>query len=75
MKRLLIYIILSVAFICAGATDFADETLHYKVMFKWGLINKQAGTVAITLANRPEQYVGQLTAKSEIGRASCRERV
>ena len=52
------------ACLTAVAANFADETLHYKVMFKWGLINKQAGTVAINLTNTPDQYVGRLTAKS-----------
>ncbi len=47
-----------------AAVDFADETLHYKVMFKWGLINKQAGTVAIRLDNQPDKYVSRLTAAS-----------
>lgn len=35
----------------AAASDKAQagpETLNYKVMYKWGLINKQAGTVRIT---------------------------
>ncbi len=64
MKRFLTYLTLLAACLTAVAANFADETLHYKVMFKWGLINKQAGTVAINLTNTPDQYVGRLTAKS-----------
>ena len=60
MKRFLTYLTLLAACLTAVAANFADETLHYKVMFKWGLINKQAGTVAINLTNTPDQYVGRL---------------
>ena len=44
---------------------FENETLNYKVMFKWGLINKQAGRATLTLRNTPHTYVSQLTARSE----------
>lgn len=40
------------------------ETLHYKVMFKWGLINKQAGTATLTLKTGTDGYTAQLTAAS-----------
>ncbi len=50
--------------VAACAENFADETLHYKVMYKWGLINKNAGDVTITLRNAPEIYNARLTAKS-----------
>lgn len=43
---------------------FPDENLTYKVMFKWGLINKQAGDVAITLSTKGDRYYATLTAKS-----------
>lgn len=40
------------------------ETLHYKVMFKWGLINKQAGTATIVLSHDTEYYYASLMAAS-----------
>ncbi|MDE6277527.1 MAG: DUF3108 domain-containing protein [Muribaculaceae bacterium] len=47
-----------------GATSPAykpdgKETLHYKVMFKWGLIYKQAGSATLTL--RPDGNGGFIT--------------
>lgn len=65
MKRLFFILIaaLSVA-VSVNAADFSNETLRYKVMYKWGLINKNAGDVTITLRNAPDLYNAQLTAKS-----------
>ena len=48
-----------------AAASFQPESLHYKVMFKWGLINKKAGTATLTLKHVPGHYVSQLTAASE----------
>jgi hypothetical protein len=58
---------LAIAFssISAKATTFADETLNYKVMYKWGLVNKQAGTAALTIRNRSDRDITKLTAKSD----------
>ena len=44
---------------------FPDETLSYKVMFKWGLVNKQAGTVDITLRSEGDRYCSILTARTD----------
>lgn len=44
---------------------FPDETLTYKVMFKWGLVNKQAGTVDITLRSSGDRYNAILTARTD----------
>lgn len=46
------------------ANEFNDETLKYKVMFKWGLINKHAGDVVIDLKNDNGYYHSQLAARS-----------
>lgn len=41
------------------------ETLNYKVMFKWGLINKKAGSATLTLRPQPDGgFVTKLTAAS-----------
>lgn len=47
------------------AFDFANESLNYRVMFKWGLVNKQAGHVTLSLQNHGSNYRTQLTAASE----------
>ncbi len=43
---------------------FPDETLTYKVIYKWGLVNKLAGTVEINLRSEGDKYFSTLTAKS-----------
>lgn len=41
------------------------ESLNYKVMFKWGVINKQAGHATLSLSRGKNSYKSQLTAASE----------
>ncbi len=55
------------AVVSAGKTSFSggDESLTYRVMFKWGLINKRAGTATLTLDKGAKEYTAQLTARSE----------
>lgn len=65
MNRLFSIIVCASLFISAGAATFPEESLNYKVMFKWGLINKKAGTATLTLRHSPQCYVSQLTAASE----------
>lgn len=52
-------------FLNASALKFNDESLSYKVKYKWGLINKQAGHATLTLKNVGSEYIVQLTAASE----------
>lgn len=47
-----------------SAATLPDETLNYKVMFKWGLINKQAGSATLSIRNAGEHYHTKLTARS-----------
>lgn len=63
-------ICLSCATMCAkgfanGSSKFEPETLRYKVMFKWGLINKQAGSAVLTLNHDSKHYHARLAAASE----------
>lgn len=44
--------------------EFQPETLRYKVMFKWGLINKQAGTATLSVTRDSSCYHSSLTAYS-----------
>lgn len=66
MKRcaILIISILSLSILSAFAQDFKSETLKYKVMFKWGLVNQKAGDVTISLNATPDMYYARLTAAS-----------
>lgn len=49
----------------SSSLSFPPETLHYNVMFKWGLINKKAGTAVLSLSHAPGEYHTTLTAASE----------
>lgn len=49
----------------SGNHHFRPETLNYKVMFKWGFINKKAGTATLTLKHGSDGYHTHLAAKSE----------
>ena len=41
------------------------ETLRYSVMFKWGLINKKAGSATLSLTHGSDSYKAHLAARSE----------
>lgn len=59
MHRLIVSAILSIASCLAFAsthTPFEPETLNYKVMFKWGLINKKAGHATLSLTHDRKHY-------------------
>ena len=47
-----IYLTLLIIAAVAGqmlAYDLPDEDLHYSILYKWGLINKQAATAVLSL--------------------------
>ncbi|MCM1067426.1 MAG: DUF3108 domain-containing protein [Muribaculaceae bacterium] len=61
---LLVSLATSVAGLASGTVKLAPETLNYKVMFKWGIINKQAGTATLRLTHNADTYFATLAAKS-----------
>lgn len=64
-KHIILSIFLgSVAAIAMAVPTIRPETINYDVMFKWGLINKKAGTVAITLKDAGDKYESLLTGTS-----------
>ncbi len=72
LKQLLACIVLGLAFMHVDAQNkslssvsLEPETLQYRVMFKWGLINKKAGSATLSLDNDKRTYIAQLAAKSE----------
>lgn len=43
-----------------------NETLHYRVVFKWGMVNKTAGRVTVKMTNTPpDTYKAVVYARSE----------
>lgn len=49
----------------AGAADFADENLDYVITYKWGLIQKEAGTATLSLKQNGNNYRLSLTARTK----------
>lgn len=45
--------------------EFKNEKLNYRVMYKWGLVNKQAGHATLSLHSDASVYRLTLTAASE----------
>lgn len=62
---LVIFIVLSLISLKATAITFNNESLNYKVMYKWGFVNKQAGTTTISILNQDENYITRLVARSD----------
>lgn len=58
-----LFVLVSVVFI--NAFNFQNESLNYKVMYKWGLVNKQAGHATLSLKRNGKEYNTLLTAASE----------
>lgn len=46
------------------ALTFGDETLSYRVTYKWGIIQKVAGDASMTLRKLPDGYKSVLTART-----------
>ncbi|MDE6010735.1 MAG: DUF3108 domain-containing protein [Muribaculaceae bacterium] len=68
MKTLLhvaiILLCTALGFIESVAAGFTDETLHYVVTYKWGLIHKEAGDATLSLREAGNDYRLMLTARS-----------
>lgn len=47
------------------AYSFSNETLQYVITYKWGLIDKEAGTATLTLSNKGQQYDIRLYARTK----------
>lgn len=69
MRKCVVFFLLAALSLSLGAVsprhvDLPAESLDYKVMFKWGLINKQAGSANLTLKPSHDGYHSILTARS-----------
>lgn len=47
------------------ASTFNNESLHYIISYKWGLIHKDAGTATLSLKNQGNKYHIMLTGKTK----------
>jgi len=67
MKKLILAIIgiILPAVMCMGVNRQSGESIRYRVMYKWGLINKQAGHATISLRDGGTYYTAQLIGHSE----------
>ena len=65
MFLLLLMMFLCTGHLCAYATTFSDETLHYVITYKWGLIHKEAGTATLSLRSAGNDYKLTLTARTK----------
>lgn len=51
--------------VSAKASGFSNETLHYVISYKWGLIHKDAGEATLRLQNSGNYYKLTLTGKTK----------
>ena len=69
IQLLLIYIVtLFAAALPVAAADeltFGNETLSFRVTYKWGFIHKVAGSAGITLTREADGYHAMLTARTQ----------
>lgn len=49
----------------AGDASFKDETLHYVITYKWGLVHKDAGEATLSLRDRGDTYRMTLTGRTK----------
>lgn len=67
MNRVLIsllFVIYSLSLMAQSIT-LPDEDIKYKIMYKWGLVNTQAGHATLSLRNKDGRYQASLVAHSE----------
>lgn len=49
----------------AGDVSFKDETLHYVITYKWGVVHKDAGEATLSLRNSGGNYCFTLAARTK----------
>ena len=64
MLRFLFFLLALCPLLACGA-GFPDETLHYVISYKWGLIHKDAGDATLSLRRVGPNYSITLTAKTK----------
>lgn len=64
-KLLLVVAFVSACVMMLNAASFKNETLHYVISYKWGLIHKDAGEATLTLRHSGQHYNLKLAAKTK----------
>ena len=67
MKKILYTLIIALSATLGLNAQVSDgESINYRVMYKWGLVNKQAGRVNLSTQRTDAQTIkAQLTARTE----------
>ncbi len=63
-KTLYSLIMLMLCGLTAHAASFNNETLHYVISYKWGMIHKDAGDATLSLRQRGNHYEAVLAART-----------
>lgn len=63
--KLLILLVCSMTPFNSFGHDIQDETLHYVISYKWGMIHKDAGEATLSLRNRGGNYNIMLSARTK----------
>lgn len=65
MKRMCVMALVAVMFIfTVSAVNLKPEVLSYRVLYKWGLVQKHAGNCTISLTRQGNNYEATATARS-----------
>ena len=67
MKKLRIILVLMALTVMSGASaaSLGNETLQYKILYKWGLVHKTAARATLKLTHSGANYNARLYAKTE----------
>ena len=65
IAAILVIIMALCHFVPAKATALGNETLHYVISYKWGLVHKDAGEATLSLRSHGSNYQAVLTAKTK----------
>ena len=65
MNKIFTFLLLLMLPLISQGVGFADETLHYVVSYKWGLVHKDAADATLSLRGKGQNYRLMLTAKTK----------
>ena len=65
MKHFICALLLSVCSVFGAAgVELPDENLNYIVLYKWGLINKDAASAVLSLRSDDGHYYARMSART-----------
>lgn len=65
IKRLYLLLVVFLLVATANAAGLKNESLHYVISYKWGLIHKDAGDATLSLRNDGSNYSVMLAARTK----------